>query len=109
MLSLQRYGLHFFSAAVGCPVREVGDQVWCDPLTQSGQRLEDFVRPNLDENAVVAEAIDLLRFLFDATEGRLPIEDILTHWLPLDQFKEGIDLANDGSQSIKVVLDPKVS
>ena len=42
-------------------------------------------------------------------EGRLPIEDILTHWLPLDQFKEGIDLANDGSQSIKVVLDPKVS
>ena len=74
VLSLGRYGLHFFSAAVGCPVREVGDQVWCDPLTESGQPLEDFVRPNLDDNAVVAEAIDLLRFLFDATEGRLPIE-----------------------------------
>lgn len=41
-------------------------------------------------------------------EGRVPVDDIITHWLPLENFKEGIDLANDGSRSLKIVLDPGV-
>ncbi len=42
-------------------------------------------------------------------QGLLPIDDILTHRLPLEAFGEGIALANDGSQSIKVVLDPALN
>ena len=74
VLSLSRYGLHFFGAVLGCTVRHVDDQVWCEPLTEAGGRLEDFARPNLDDSPVLTEAIDLLRFVIDATEGRVPIE-----------------------------------
>jgi threonine dehydrogenase-like Zn-dependent dehydrogenase len=40
-------------------------------------------------------------------EGRLPMEDILTHTLPLARFREGIDLAADGRNSLKVILEPE--
>ena len=38
--------------------------------------------------------------------GRLPMDRICTHQLPLDQFKDGLDLVADGSSSIKVSLIP---
>ncbi|WP_238009299.1 alcohol dehydrogenase catalytic domain-containing protein [Dactylosporangium sp. AC04546] len=38
--------------------------------------------------------------------GRLPLERICTHQLPLDRFQEGLDLVADGSTSIKVSLLP---
>ncbi|MBB4120965.1 alcohol dehydrogenase catalytic domain-containing protein [Martelella radicis] len=39
-------------------------------------------------------------------QGLLPIDEILTHFLPLEDFRKGIDIAADGSQSLKVVLEP---
>lgn len=38
--------------------------------------------------------------------GDLPTEGIVTHQLPLDQFKRGFQLVKSGSQSLKVVLIP---
>lgn len=38
--------------------------------------------------------------------GRLPMDRICTHQLPLEQFKDGLDLVADGSSSIKVSLIP---
>jgi len=35
-----------------------------------------------------------------------PVERIVTHVLPLAEFEKGIALVNDGTKSIKVVLDP---
>ena len=42
-------------------------------------------------------------------EGRLPIDDILSHTLPLSRFREGIDIAADGRNSLKVILEPGVA
>jgi erythritol/L-threitol dehydrogenase len=42
-------------------------------------------------------------------DGLLPMDEILSHTLPLERFREGIDLALDGSSSLKVVLEPGVS
>ncbi len=42
-------------------------------------------------------------------DGLLPMDEILSHTLPLERFREGIDLALDGSSSLKVVLEPTVS
>jgi threonine dehydrogenase-like Zn-dependent dehydrogenase len=39
-------------------------------------------------------------------EGRLPMERIVTHKLPLSDFKQGIDLVGEGTKSIKVTLSP---
>jgi threonine dehydrogenase-like Zn-dependent dehydrogenase len=39
-------------------------------------------------------------------QGLLPIDDIVTHRLPLTDFQKGIDLVADGSKSIKVTLEP---
>ncbi len=39
-------------------------------------------------------------------EGRLPMDRIVTHKLPLSQFQNGIALVGDGTQSIKVTLIP---
>jgi len=39
-------------------------------------------------------------------EGALPLDKIVTHVLPLERFKEGIDLVNDSKNSIKVCLLP---
>lgn len=38
--------------------------------------------------------------------GRLPLDDIVTHQLPLADFQSGLDLVADGSRSIKVSLLP---
>jgi erythritol/L-threitol dehydrogenase len=38
--------------------------------------------------------------------GRLPMDDIVTHQLPLTQFQDGLDLVADGTASIKVSLLP---
>ncbi|MFT5375733.1 MAG: threonine dehydrogenase-like Zn-dependent dehydrogenase [Candidatus Latescibacterota bacterium] len=45
-------------------------------------------------------AIDML------AKGLLPMQQIVTHQLPLEQFQQGIDLVASGEQSIKVVLVP---
>lgn len=39
-------------------------------------------------------------------QGLLPMDDIITHRLPLADFQTGIDLVADGSKSIKVTLEP---
>jgi len=39
-------------------------------------------------------------------EGRLPMDDIVTHRLPLEEFQEGIDLVAAGTASVKVTLEP---
>jgi threonine dehydrogenase-like Zn-dependent dehydrogenase len=39
-------------------------------------------------------------------KGLLPMDQILTHRLPLENFQEGIDLVARGDRSIKVVLAP---
>lgn len=38
--------------------------------------------------------------------GKLPMDRICTHQLPLEKFQEGLDLVADGSSSIKVSLIP---
>lgn len=38
--------------------------------------------------------------------GRLPLDRICTHQLPLERFQEGLDLVSDGTRSIKVSLLP---
>ncbi len=39
----------------------------------------------------------------------LPLDDILSHRLPVDDFKEGLRLTLDGSESLKVTLQPQAS
>ena len=38
--------------------------------------------------------------------GALPMEQICTHQLPLDEFQKGLDLVGRGADSIKVTLLP---
>jgi threonine dehydrogenase-like Zn-dependent dehydrogenase len=38
--------------------------------------------------------------------GRLPLDRICTHQLPVSEFKEGLDLVAEGGESIKVTLMP---
>jgi threonine dehydrogenase-like Zn-dependent dehydrogenase len=38
--------------------------------------------------------------------GRLPLDDICTHQLPLSEFQKGLDLVASGKESIKVSLIP---
>jgi threonine dehydrogenase-like Zn-dependent dehydrogenase len=38
--------------------------------------------------------------------GRLPLDEICTHQLPLSKFQEGLDLVASGKESIKVTLIP---
>lgn len=38
--------------------------------------------------------------------GVLPMDRIVTHQLPVEKFREGIDLVSDGTQSVKVALLP---
>lgn len=45
-------------------------------------------------------AIDML------AKGQIPMDQIITHRLPLASFQEGIELVASGEQSIKVVLEP---
>ena len=39
-------------------------------------------------------------------QGLLPIDEIVTHRLPLKDFQAGIDLVASGKSSIKVTLEP---
>jgi threonine dehydrogenase-like Zn-dependent dehydrogenase len=39
-------------------------------------------------------------------DGRLPMDRIVTHKLPLENFKDGLDLVADGHSSVKVSLIP---
>ena len=39
-------------------------------------------------------------------DGRLPMEDIVTHRMPFDKFQEGLDLVASGATSVKVTLGP---
>lgn len=39
-------------------------------------------------------------------EGRLPMDDIITHRMPLASYQEGLDLVASGASSIKVTLEP---
>jgi threonine dehydrogenase-like Zn-dependent dehydrogenase len=39
--------------------------------------------------------------------GRLPLDEIVTHQLPLSEFQAGLDLVADGTASIKVTLIPQ--
>ncbi len=38
--------------------------------------------------------------------GLIPMDDIVTHQLPLAEYQKGIDLVGTGGQSIKVTLTP---
>lgn len=48
-------------------------------------------------------AIDMLN------RGLLPMDQIITHQLPLSSFQDGIDLIASGKKSIKVTLRPESS
>ena len=39
-------------------------------------------------------------------EGRLPMDEIVTHRMPLEDFQKGIDLVASGETSVKVTLEP---
>lgn len=39
-------------------------------------------------------------------EGLLPMEDIITHRMPLSKFQEGVDMVASGASSVKVTLEP---
>jgi len=39
--------------------------------------------------------------------GRLPMDRICTHQLPVSEFQEGLELVEDGGSSIKVTLIPE--
>ena len=39
-------------------------------------------------------------------EGRLPLDEICTHQLPLTEFQKGLDLVASGKESVKVSLIP---
>ncbi|MEZ4663905.1 MAG: zinc-binding dehydrogenase [Caldilineaceae bacterium] len=39
-------------------------------------------------------------------KGLLPMEQIITHTMPLASFQQGIDLVGSGAQSVKVTLKP---
>ncbi|MFB9760223.1 alcohol dehydrogenase catalytic domain-containing protein [Ectobacillus funiculus] len=40
--------------------------------------------------------------------GDLPTEGVVTHTLPLEEFEKGFELVKNGSQSLKVVLNPNL-
>lgn len=40
------------------------------------------------------------------SDGSMPTEGVVTHMLPLEQYKQGFDLVRSGAKSLKVVLIP---
>jgi L-iditol 2-dehydrogenase len=44
-----------------------------------------------------------IRFLH---EGLVKADEIITHELPLEEFKRGLELAEKGDEAIRVVLKP---
>jgi L-iditol 2-dehydrogenase len=39
--------------------------------------------------------------------GRVPVKEMITHVLPLDQIQKGFDLVVSGGESIKVIIEPQ--
>jgi threonine dehydrogenase-like Zn-dependent dehydrogenase len=39
-------------------------------------------------------------------KGKVPVEDIVTHVLPLEQFDEAFQMVHEATHSIKVMLQP---
>jgi threonine dehydrogenase-like Zn-dependent dehydrogenase len=39
-------------------------------------------------------------------EGDLPMDEIVTHRLPLSEYQKGIDMVLSGLTSVKVTLEP---
>ena len=73
-LTLQRYQLHFLAALFGCPIWERDNIAWRKSLTALGWDLADLRKPDLSGNTVYEEMIGLIRFMEDATDGRIPME-----------------------------------
>ncbi len=74
-LSLARYDLHFSAAIAGCTIHhDETAYVWCTSLEKLGKSIEDFRVPDLDEHDAFQEMLRLLRFVVEATEGRIPVE-----------------------------------
>jgi threonine dehydrogenase-like Zn-dependent dehydrogenase len=38
--------------------------------------------------------------------GRIPTEGVVTHQLPLEQYKEGLEMMKKGDKSLKILLVP---
>jgi L-iditol 2-dehydrogenase len=49
---------------------------------------------------------DLLDAIKMIRSGKIPVKDMITHTLPLDQAQEGFSLVTEGKQTLKVVLLP---
>lgn len=49
----------------------------------------------------IKEAIELL------AAGKIPVEKMITHRLPLEDTQKGFQLVADGSESIKVIIEPQ--
>ncbi len=67
--------------------------IWRDQITI----VSTYAGPPVDSR----EAIDLL------VSGKVEIEDMITHRLPLDRISEGFRLVAEGSESIKVIIRPR--
>jgi threonine dehydrogenase-like Zn-dependent dehydrogenase len=39
-------------------------------------------------------------------DGRIPTEGVVTHQLPLEQYKEGLEMMKKGDKSLKILLVP---
>ena len=98
-----------FDQALQCVER--GGTMLCFATTEPGVTLSvplnDFWRNeiklmpsygNSPYDAVVA--IDLIRF------GRVPVEAMITHRLPLDETPQGFQLVAGGGESMKVIIKP---
>ena len=46
-------------------------------------------------------------FVIDAiSDGRLPTEGVVTHRLPLEEYKKGFEMMKKGEKSLKILLEP---
>ncbi len=74
-LSLARYDLHYSAAIAGCTIHHNETAyVWCTSLEKLGKKTEAFCFPDLDEHDAFQEMLRLLRFVVEATGGRIPVE-----------------------------------
>ena len=72
--ALSRYGLHFISAVLGCEIQQRDNKTWCVPFSQQRQYMENFRIPDLEENQIFLEMLDLIKFVDEVTQNQLPIE-----------------------------------
>ena len=73
-----RVSLHMVPRVLGCDVPvtlQDGRPVpWCQPLTGKGVKMSDLALPCFNSHPWVQEIGRMIRFLVDATEGKLPLE-----------------------------------